>query len=113
MAWRSRQAVRQTFLQRLGELFAVGAYPMVATHDPSLIDGALRLAEHHQVGPGSWEFQMLHGVRTDEQRRLVRQGHRVRVYLPFGRSWYRYTCRRIAERPANLVMLSRALLSLR
>ncbi|MCP2258294.1 L-proline dehydrogenase [Streptoalloteichus tenebrarius] len=103
--------VNDAYLRCLGVLMEGGAYPMVATHDPRLVAGAAALARKHGLGRDDWEFQMLFGVRTDEQRRLANAGHRVRVYLPYGPDWYRYTCRRLAERPANLVLLGRAMLS--
>lgn len=80
--------------------------PAIATHDPALIELALRLAETRSVG---FEFQMLYGVRQDEQRRLRGLGHGVRVYLPYGSAWYPYLTRRLAERPANAWFFVRAL----
>ncbi|SHF12580.1 proline dehydrogenase family protein [Streptoalloteichus hindustanus] len=103
--------INAAYLRCLGLLMEGGAYPMVATHDPRLVAGAAALARKHGMGRDAWEYQMLFGVRADEQRRLAQAGHRVRVYLPYGPDWYRYTCRRLAERPANLVLLGRAMLS--
>ena len=84
---------------------------MVASHDPRLIEIAQALAAHHERTPETYEFQMLYGIRPDEQRRLAASGHTVRVYVPFGDDWYAYFMRRLAEKPANLALLGRALLS--
>jgi proline dehydrogenase len=80
---------------------------MIATHDPRLIDitRALGLAR----SADSFEYQMLHGVRPDEQRRLAALGAKVRVYVPYGDDWYPYLVRRLAERPANLALFLRSL----
>ena len=85
-------------------------YPMVASHDPQMISAAAGYA--HQAGraDSDFEFQMLYGIRDDEQRRLADAGHHVRVYVPFGTQWYGYFVRRLAERPANLAFFLRALL---
>ena len=79
-------------------------YPMVATHDPPMVDEALRLGT-----AGAFEFQMLYGIRPLEQERLAAAGHVVRTYVPYGDEWYGYLMRRLAERPANLVFFLRAL----
>lgn len=80
--------------------------PAIATHDPALIEFARRLGERRT---GGFEYQMLYGVRRDEQRRLAGDGHDVRIYLPFGSAWYPYLTRRLAERPANAWFFLRAL----
>jgi proline dehydrogenase len=88
-------------------------YPMLATHDPRLIEiarGKTRMAERD---PGSFEYQMLYGIRPDEQQRLAADGAQVCVYLPYGSDWYGYLVRRLAERPANLAFFLRALTSRR
>ena len=84
-------------------------YPMLATHDPRLIDIAGALAVRADRARGSYEHQMLYGVRPEEQRRLAAQGETVRVYLPYGDEWYGYLVRRLAERPANVALLLRTL----
>jgi proline dehydrogenase len=84
-------------------------YPMFATHDPELIAIATERAKG--TGRSGLEFQMLYGIRPDEQRRLAAAGHTVRVYVPYGAQWYGYLMRRLAERPANLTFFARALLS--
>jgi proline dehydrogenase len=86
-------------------------YPMVASHDPRLIDIAQALAGHHGRSPDSYEFQMLHGIRPGEQTRIADRGHQLRVYVPFGEDWYGYLVRRMAERPANLQFFLRSLVS--
>jgi proline dehydrogenase len=84
---------------------------MFATHDPRLIAIALERAAFHGQGPEQLEFQMLYGIRPDEQVRLAASGRVVRVYVPYGAQWYGYLMRRLAERPANLAFFGRALLS--
>ena len=85
---------------------AEGIRPAVATHDPRLIELTRQLAEKRSE---AFEFQMLYGVRSDEQARLVELGHDVRIYLPFGSAWYPYLTRRLAERPANAWFFVRSL----
>ena len=86
-------------------------YPMVATHDPRLIEIARALASQHDRSPGTYEFQMLYGIRPLEQTRLADRGDQMRVYVPFGDQWYGYLMRRMAERPANTVFFARSLLT--
>lgn len=102
--------VDRAYARGLGRLFAGDGYPMVATHDPALIALTLRLAEKHRRTPDEFEFQMLYGIRADEQRRLAAAGYRVRAYVPYGVDWYGYFTRRLAERPANLAFFLRSLL---
>jgi proline dehydrogenase len=110
IAWQRRDQVRAAYLRCLRILAMHGAYPMVATHDPLLISASARLLR--ELAPGlQHEYQMLHGVRPDEQRRLLGAGARVRVYVPYGTQWYSYLMRRMAERPANLALVLRALVS--
>jgi proline dehydrogenase len=100
-----------SFVRCLKILMAGGGYPMVATHDPRLIDLAGALAARHRRAPGSYEFQMLYGVRPVEQQRLADLGETVRVYVPYGTEWYGYLVRRLAERPANLAFFLRSMAS--
>jgi proline dehydrogenase len=88
-------------------------YPMVATHDPRMVAIAEALVQRTGRPPETYEFQMLYGIRPDEQRRLREVGHRMRVYVPYGQEWYGYLMRRLAERPANLGFFLRALVSSR
>jgi proline dehydrogenase len=83
-----------------------GNYPGVATHDPTIIADAKRFAEAHHIDRSRFEFQMLYGVRRDLQEQLVREGYRMRVYVPFGTQWYPYLMRRLAERPANVAFIT-------
>ena len=79
----------------------------LATHDEAMIAAAKSFARQHEIDPSHFEFQMLYGVRRDLQRNLVAEGYKVRVYVPFGREWYPYFMRRLAERPANVVFLAK------
>jgi proline dehydrogenase len=90
-------------------LMAGAGYPMVASHDPQIIDAVPVLAHETGCGVADFEYQMLYGIRDSEQRRLADEGSRVRVYVPFGTQWYGYFVRRLAERPANLTFFLRAL----
>jgi len=81
---------------------ADGLYHAIATHDEKMIQAAVEYADRRHVAPEQFEFQMLYGIRRDLQRRLVAEGYRVRVYVPYGTEWYPYLMRRLAERPANL-----------
>ena len=110
VAWQTGSEVRSAYLRCLGILARGGAYPMVATHDPMLISAARQILPAVSNG-NPHEFQMLYGIRPDEQRHLVGAGEQVRVYVPYGTQWYGYLMRRIAERPANLALVARALFS--
>jgi proline dehydrogenase len=103
--------VDRSFVRCLNVLLAGDGYPMVATHDPRLIEITAARARGLGRAPGSYEFQMLYGVRPDEQRRLVAAGETVRVYVPYGDEWYGYLMRRLAERPQNLTFFLRSLVS--
>jgi proline dehydrogenase len=82
-------------------------YHGIATHDPAMIAATKTFAAGHAIEPSRFEFQMLYGVRRDLQRQLVKDGYRVRVYVPFGTAWYPYFMRRLAERPANALFIAR------
>ena len=103
--------VDMSYARCLGVLMAGNGYPMVATHDPRLIHLAGDLATEVKRDKTSYEYQMLYGVRPDEQRRLAEAGHTVRVYVPYGDEWYGYLMRRLAERPANVTFFLRAMAS--
>jgi proline dehydrogenase len=92
-------------------LMAGQGYPMVASHDPRMIAIATSVAGRYGRPKGSYEFQMLYGIRPEEQRRLARNGETVRVYVPYGQEWYGYLMRRLAERPQNLTFFLRSLIS--
>jgi proline dehydrogenase len=88
------------------ELMLKGNYPGIATHDEAIIKEAKRFAKENKISSDRYEFQMLYGVRRDLQDRLVRDGYRMRVYVPFGTQWYPYLMRRLAERPANVAFIT-------
>ncbi|WP_020579490.1 proline dehydrogenase family protein [Actinopolymorpha alba] len=111
LAYQKPHDVDLSFVRCLKALMAGQGYPMVATHDPRLIEIAGALAMRHDRSRGSYEFQMLYGIRPDEQRRLASLGDTVRVYVPYGDQWYAYLMRRLAERPANTGFFLRSLLS--
>ncbi len=83
--------------------------PGIATHDEKMIEGTLDFVKTQNIPPDRFEFQMLYGVRRDLQKRLVDEGWRVRVYVPFGEAWYPYFMRRLAERPANVLFIAKTL----
>ncbi len=87
-----------------------GYYPAIATHDERIIDRIERFAINNKIAHDTFEFQMLYGIRRDLQKRLVEDGYRIRLYVPFGEAWFPYFMRRLAERPANLLFLARNLL---
>jgi proline dehydrogenase len=107
VAFQARAEVDDSYRRCLRVLMEGEGYPMVATHDPSLIDHAIELAAARPPGQG-FELQMLHGVRPVAQRELAAQGHRLRVYLPYGSAWFPYFMRRLGERPANLAFFLRS-----
>jgi proline dehydrogenase len=109
VAHRDDAAVTESYLRCLRVLMAGKGYPMVASHDPVIIDAVPGMVRESRRGVGDFEYQMLYGIRDDEQRRLARAGNQVRVYVPFGTQWYGYFMRRLAERPANLTFFLRAL----
>jgi proline dehydrogenase len=99
IAYQGHETVRFNFVEALAALIAADAYVAVATHDDWLVAEALRLFEEHEVPGERYEFQMLLGVREDLGDELVREGHRLRIYVPFGRQWYEYSLRRLQENP--------------
>ncbi|MDP9398999.1 MAG: proline dehydrogenase family protein [Actinomycetota bacterium] len=111
VAFQGREEVRRSYERCLAVLMAGPGYPMVATHDPRLVEAAGALAREHGRRAGSYEYQMLYGIRPDEQKRLAASGEKVRVYVPYGHDWYGYLVRRLAERPANLAFFLRSLAS--
>lgn len=109
VAYRDAREVDRSYVRCIRVLMEGAGYPMIATHDPRLIRVARTLAVNSGRGLDDYEFQMLYGVRDAEQRRLAADGHRMRVYVPYGQEWYGYYMRRIAERPANLAFFLRSL----
>jgi proline dehydrogenase len=105
-----KRDVDRSYAALMEKLLESGTYPALGTHDERMIDAALAYVKAHGIRPEQFEFQMLHGIRRDLQRRLAAEGWRVRVYVPWGSEWYRYFMRRLAERPANVLFLARNLL---
>ncbi|NUR73234.1 MAG: proline dehydrogenase [Hamadaea sp.] len=111
VAYQSSLDVDKSYVRCMNVLMAGAGYPMLATHDPRLIAIGEDRARWFDRAADEFEFQMLYGVRPEEQRRLVREGYQVRVYVPYGTQWYGYLMRRLAERPANMMFFARALAS--
>ena len=111
VAYTDRAEVDRAYVRCMKVLMQGDGYPMLATHDPRLIEIGGALAVRNDRQPGTYEYQMLFGIRPDEQVRLTAQGERVRVYVPYGDEWYGYLVRRLAEKPSNLTLLARALVS--
>jgi proline dehydrogenase len=106
VAYPDKKDVDANYVKCMHELMLKGNYPGIATHDEAIIRDAKAFAKSNDILPSRYEFQMLYGVRRDLQDRLVRQGYRMRVYVPFGTQWYPYLMRRLAERPANVAFLT-------
>ncbi len=109
VAFTDKGEVDRSYVRCLKVLMNGEGYPMLATHDPRLIDIAGALAARAGRNEGSYEYQMLYGIRPEEQQRLADQGNKMRVYLPYGEDWYGYFMRRLAERPANVTFFLRSL----
>jgi len=107
VAFPSKADVDANYVRLMQMLLSSGFYHGIATHDPLMIAATIRHAAAKQISKDDFEFQMLYGVRTDLQRRLVRDGYRVRIYIPYGQDWFPYFMRRLAERPANVGFLIR------
>lgn len=99
VAIKDRKGIQDNYLKLLRILMEGGSYVGIATHDDVLIDGAKRLIEELKLGKDRYEFQMLLGVRDETRKRLIDEGHRLRVYVPFGKDWYAYSVRRLKENP--------------
>jgi proline dehydrogenase len=106
VAYPAKKDVDKNYLRCMQELIAKGNYPGIATHDETIIREAKRFVRTNDIPADRFEFQMLYGVRRDLQDKLVREGYRMRVYVPFGTQWYPYLMRRLAERPANVAFLT-------
>jgi proline dehydrogenase len=109
VAFQDSAEVDKSYVRCLKVLMAGEGYPMVASHDPRLVEIAGALAARHHRSADSFEYQMLYGIRPEEQKRLADRGDQMRVYIPYGQEWYGYLMRRMAERPANTVFFLRAL----
>ena len=110
VAYQSKADVDAAFVRLMRILLADGNYPAIATHDPAMIDATRAFATERGIASDRYEFQMLYGIRRDLQASLHESGHRVRVYVPFGREWFPYFMRRLGERPANVGFVIRGIL---
>jgi proline dehydrogenase len=106
VAFPEKKDVDENYVRCMEKLIQEGNYPGIATHDPAIIEHAKRFVQEKGIALDRFEFQMLYGVRRDLQEQLVREGYRMRVYVPFGTQWYPYLMRRLAERPANLAFIT-------
>jgi proline dehydrogenase len=102
IAYPKKSDVDLNYIKLMQQLLRHGAYPAIATHDEKMVDATISHATEQGIAPDHFEFQMLYGIRRDLQKRVVAQGYRLRVYVPYGDAWYPYFMRRIGERPANL-----------
>jgi proline dehydrogenase len=109
VAFQDKAEVDRSFVRCIKVLMAGQGYPMIASHDPRLVEIAGALAHKHDRAANTYEYQMLYGIRPDEQKRIADRGDQMRVYLPYGQEWYGYLMRRMAERPANTMFFLRAL----
>lgn len=111
VAFQDKVDIDKSYVRCLKVLLAGEGYPMIATHDPRMVEIASSIASRYGRAQGTYEFQMLYGIRPEEQRRLAERGERMRVYVPYGTEWYGYLMRRLAERPQNLTFFLRSLIS--
>ncbi len=111
VAYQDKEQVDLSYVRCLKVLMHGDGYPMVATHDPRLVQITGSLADRCLRSSDSFEYQMLYGIRPEEQRRITDAGHQMRVYVPYGDEWYGYLVRRLAERPANVTFFLRSLVS--
>lgn len=106
VAFPDKADVDRNYIEAMHRLMEHGRYPGLATHDEKIIAEAKRFAKERNIGTERFEFQMLYGVRRDLQEQIVKEGYRMRVYVPFGSQWYPYLMRRLAERPANIAFMA-------
>jgi proline dehydrogenase len=109
VAFPNKADVDRSFIELMRLLLDRGEYPAIATHDPAMIDATKAYGAAKNLSKDAFEFQMLYGIRRDLQNQLVREGYRLRLYVPFGKAWYPYYMRRMAERPANVLFILRNL----
>lgn len=107
VAFAEKAEVDRNYVRLMKLLFEEGTYPAIASHDESIIRQAREYVKAHNLPSDRFEFQMLFGIRRDLQRQLVSEGHRMRLYVPYGDAWYPYFMRRLAERPANVLFLAK------
>ena len=110
VAFPQKLEVDRNYVRLMTKLLECGTYPAIASHDERIISQAVQCVKEQNITPDRFEFQMLYGIRRDLQRRLVAEGYRLRLYVPYGDAWYPYFMRRLAERPANVLFLVRNLL---
>jgi len=110
VAFQKKSEVDGAFVELMQRLLDEGTYPAIATHDPNMIEATKAYAKSKGYTNDRFEFQMLYGIRRDLQMSLVKEGYRVRVYVPFGKQWYPYFMRRLGERPANVAFVVRGVL---
>ncbi len=106
VAYPDKKDVDESYVRCLKLLLTDGHYPGIATHDEAIVNQARRFARDNGISNEKFEFQMLYGVRRDLQEKLVKEGYRMRVYVPYGTQWYPYLMRRLAERPANVMFIT-------
>ena len=111
VAYQEKVDIDRSYVRCLKVLLAGQGYPMIATHDPRMVQIASSLASRYGRQPGTYEFQMLYGIRPEEQKRLAASGETMRVYVPYGTEWYGYLMRRLAEKPQNLSFFVKSLVS--
>jgi proline dehydrogenase len=102
VAFPDKHDVDENYVQVMQLLLSSGTYHGIATHDPKMIDATIAFAQREGISKDAFEFQMLYGIRRDLQEQLARDGYGMRVYVPYGKHWYPYFMRRLAERPANI-----------
>jgi proline dehydrogenase len=107
VAFPQKADVDRNYVELMKLLLDKGEYPAIATHDEKMIEQTKAYATERRIPPSLFEFQMLYGIRRDLQRKLVSEGYRLRLYVPFGKAWYPYFMRRLAERPANVFFIAR------
>jgi proline dehydrogenase len=110
VAFPDKKDTDENYIRVMKLLLSSGIYHGIATHDPKMIDATIKFSQQAGIGKEAFEFQMLYGVRRDLQRQLAKDGYNVRVYVPYGKHWYPYFMRRLAERPANVWFVMKNLL---
>ncbi len=102
VAFPEKKDTDENYIRVMQQLLSSGVYHGIATHDPKMIEATIQYAKREGIGKEAFEFQMLYGIRRDLQRQLAKDGYNMRVYVPYGKHWYPYFMRRLAERPANV-----------
>lgn len=109
ISFKSKSDTDANYVKLMKILLKSGVYHGIATHDPNMVLATKQFSEQEKIGHDQFEFQMLYGIRRDLQEQLMKEGYRVRIYVPYGAEWYSYLMRRMAERPANLMFVARNL----